>query len=289
MFRTATTTAALTALALGIPAAAGAASNIDVSAHAEIHAVADSAQALRMARVSADKARAAVRHSEDALGRAYHATVSQGEQSSEQGLEASAQFGAAAHAQSAKLAALVRTSHGSLRTAAAKALSQTGRWEATLVSRIADGLSQQQSSASAQQGTDVATVGNDQASVTTTIVLTASDQGLRDGLRNVLDRTTATALVAQADLAQAVSDLRQRSQEQGQKTMTDAKTALHEAGQKVADAVQSSGEAGVSFTVDGGTVRMDDLAMRTVDPGSAPASASASGEAHVSVGGGGRR
>jgi hypothetical protein len=281
MFRSATTTAAITALALGLPAGATAAP-VDASIHAEAHAVVDSANALQMARAGADRAKALVQRSEAEMHKAY-------EDSKSQGLEASAKFGAAAHEQSAKLAALVRTSHGSLRAAAAKALSQTGRWEATLVAKTADRLDEQQSSASAQQGDTVATIGDDQASITTTIVVTASDEGLRDSLRSGLDKATAYALLAQADLAQAVERLKQRSEDEGQQSMADAQSSLHEDGQKVADAVQSSGRADVSFTVDGGSVRMDDLAVGTVDPSNSPVQASATGEAHVSVNGGGRR
>jgi hypothetical protein len=183
----------------------------------------------------------------------------------------------------------VRTSHGSLRTAAASALSQTGRWEAALVSRVADRLQRQQSSASAQQGNDVATVGDEQASVTTTIVVTASDDRLREGVRKGLERTMAIALVAQADLAKAVAELEQRSQGDGRQGMADAHSSLSDDAHRIGDALRRSGEADVTFSVDGGSVRADDLAARTVDTSDSPATASASGEAHVKVDGGERR
>jgi hypothetical protein len=100
MFRTATTTTtALAVLALGTTGTAVAA-NVDASAHAEAHAVIDSAKALRMARAGADRAKAYVQSSEDSLGRAYQATASQSRQSSAKGLQATADFSAAAHAQS---------------------------------------------------------------------------------------------------------------------------------------------------------------------------------------------
>jgi hypothetical protein len=288
MFRTSIITTAALATALALPAGAGAAS-VDAAAHLEAHAVADSGKALRQLRTSAEKAKESVDSSSAALKRAYAISIAQGNQSSAKGLDAAAQFSAAAQAQGDNLEAVVEKAKGGLKTAAADALAKSGRMEADLVARVAKGLEQQQASTSSAQGDDVADIGGAHASLTATIVVTASGDGLRRKVRAQLDKVTAVALQAQARLVQAVAELRDRSQGQGQAGMADAQGSLQKDGQKLNEAVARSGRADVSFSVENGNVTMGDLAQRTVDTGDSPASASAKGEAHVAVDRGERR
>jgi hypothetical protein len=292
MFRISITKSALalSAVALALPAGASAGS-VDVAAKLEAHAVLDSGKALRQVRSSAEKARDSVDRSAASLKRAYAITIAQGQQSSAKGLEAATQFSVAARAQGDNLEALVEKAKGGLKTAAADALAKTGRMEADLVARVAKGLEQQQASTSAQQGEDVADVGSAQASLTASIVVTASGDNLRRKVRGQLDQVTALALRAQARLVQAVAELRKRSEGQGQAGMASAQSSLAQDGEKLNETVRRSGRADVTFSADSnGNVTMGDLSQRTVDAGSdSPASASAQGEAHVAVDRGGRR
>lgn len=263
MFRISSTTALMTAAAMALPGAASA--KVDASIHAEAHAVVDGAKAVALAKDSAARAEAAVERSRDSMHKAYVMTVGKGQQ-------ATASFSAEADAQAEKLGQVVRRSHGSLRAAAVKALADTGRWQATLVSGTAQRLQDGKTETTTQ-------LGDDSAGLTATIVLTASSDGLAKSLRGKLDEAAARTLKALADLADAV---RRGSDEQ-------AKAAMDDDGEQVADAVDRSGRADVTFSVDGGTVTLGQLALRTVDTSESPVQAQASGEGHLVLGGGGRR
>jgi hypothetical protein len=288
MSRLATTTVLLTTAALAFPAVAGAAS-VDASAHLETHALADSAAALQRVHGGVDRAKRLINRSESSLKRAYAITMAHGAQTSVHGMQTSAAFSAAAQTQGADLAAIVDRARGALKTAAATALSRTSRLEASLVASLADDLQQQQGPASAQQGDSVAAIGGDQASLTTSIVVTASGDGIGHSVQAGLDRATAVALVAQGDLAQAVADLRDRTQGESQSTMAGTHASLQKDGSVTAQAIRHSGRADVSFSIDNGSVTLGQLAQRSVDTGDGPAAASASGEAHVAVGQAGSR
>jgi hypothetical protein len=282
-----TTTLLLTTAALAVPASAGAAT-VDASAHLETHSLADSGAALQRVHHGVQRARRLVARSESSLQHAYALTMAHGTQTSAQGMQASASFSAAAQAQGADLAAIVSRARGALKTAAADALARTGRLEAAVVAGLANDLEQQQGSMSAQQGTGVSAVGDHQASLTTSIVVTASGDSIRQSLQSRLDRATAAALVAQGKLAQAVADLRDRTQGQSQSTMAATQASLQQNGSAIADAISRGGRADVSFSIDNGTITLGQLAQRSVDAGG-PAGVSASGEAHVAVGQGGAR
>lgn len=288
MFRTTTITAvALTAAAFALPAGAGAAS-VDAAAHLEAHAVADSGAAVRQVDASTQRAKELISRSAAKLRRAYSITTAQGAQASGRGLEAAAQFSAAADAQGNDLSAIVEDSKGSLRAMAASVLARTGRLEARLVAQVATGLEQQNDSTSSAQGDSVSEVGDDHASLTASIVVAASDDGVRRGLQARLDKTTAIALSAQAQLVQAVADLRRRSEGDGQAGMAQAQASLRKSGEQLSQAVRSSGRADVSFSVDNGHVTLGEMAQQTVVSGDSPVSASAQGEGHVAVDRGGR-
>lgn len=278
MFRTttlATATTALAALALAAPGGAAAAS-IDAAATLEAHAVADSGQALSLARSSAARAKRAVADSSTALRRAYAITVAQGTQSSGRGLDAAAQFSAAAQLQSDRLADVVERAHGGLRTAAAQALARTGRMEAELAARVAHGLEQQSSTASAQQGQDVAEVGGAQAEVTASVAAAASDDGLLDRVQAGMDRVTSSSVAAQARLLAAVADLRERTEGQSGGSMTTAQTSLRDSMEDLVGRLRSSGRWEVDYE-------------KSVETGDGLVSASARVQAHASVDAGGRR
>lgn len=280
--------AGLSAAALGLPGVAGAAP-VDASARLEVHAVADSARAVSLARSSSQRALAAVKRSEARMKRAYALTVARGRAESGSTLAAAVRFSAAADAQGDRLATLVERSRGSLKAAAADALARSGRMQAALVAGIARGLERQQGGASAEQSSGVSDAGGSQASLTATIVVAASDDGLRRALRTRLDEATAAGLRAQARLAAAVADLAARSQSQGRDGMAATEVQLRRHARALRAALQRSGRADVAFSVDGGRVTLGELAMRGADAGQdGPAIASASGEAHVSVGGGSR-
>jgi len=287
MSRFATTAALLSSVALAIPAAAGAAP-VNGSAHFEAHAVADSGAALAHIHQGAQRVTEMVRRSEAALSRAYTITMSHGAQTSAQGMQASAAFSAAAQTQGDDLAAIVRKGRGALKAAAAGALARTGQLQARVVNGLADAMDQQDE-VSAQQGDDTSSVGDSQAGLTTTIVVTASGDGIRQAIQNRLDRATAAALMAQARLQQAVADLRDRAQGESQSTAADTQASLQHDGSMTADVVRRSGRADVTFSIDNGSVTLGQLSQRGADTGDAPVNASASGEAHISAGQGGSR
>lgn len=272
---TLTTTAALAVAALSLPAGAGAAP-IDAAVKLEARAVADSAKALSMARDSTAKAKSVVRRSESALRRAYKISIAESQKSSADGLEAAAAFSASANAQGENLSTLVERSKGSTKAVAADALADTGRMEATLVARVAEGLEAQRQGASAQQCDDVASVGEDQAQLTATLALTASGEGLRDAVQKQLDRTTAASIEAQARLVEAVAALRERSEAQGEASMISAQASLKRSGEEMAAALRRSGRWDVTYE-------------KTISTGDGPATVSATVAAHAGVESGGRR
>lgn len=269
-----TTTAALAAAALALPAGAAAA-QVDAAAKLEAHAVVSSAKALSQVRESAGKVKRTIQRSELALKRAYKITVAHGQQASAQGLEASASFSAAAQAQGENLSAIVERSEGSVKTAAAEALATTGRMEAAIVARVAGDLEAQQETASPEQGDDVASVGDAQAQLTATLAVTASSTGLRTAVEKQLDTTTAVSVKAQARLVEAVTELRERSEAQGQAGMASAQASLEESGEFMADALRRSGRWEVSY--------------ETTGTGEGPVTVSATVQAHAVVEHGGRR
>jgi len=275
MSRLTITTTALAAAALAIPAGAGAAP-VDAAVKLEAHAVADSAKALSLVRDSSMKAQRTIRHSERALRGAYKITIARGEHASADGLEAATTFSASAQAQGENLSAIVERSRGSLKTAAADALATTGRMEAALVARVAEGLDDQQESNSVEQGDDVASVGGDHAQLTATIALTASGAGLRDAVEDRLDRTTEASIKAQARLVEAVAELRQRSQAQGEAGMASAQESLKSSGEDMVAALLRSGRWEVSYE-------------KTISSGEGPATVSTTVQAHAVVDHGGRR
>lgn len=272
---TITSTAALAAAALAIPAGTAAA-QVDAAAKLEASAVVSSAKALSQVRDSAAKVKRTIARSELALKRAYKITIAQGQQASAQGLEASASFSAAAQEQGENLSAIVERSEGSVKTAAADALATTGRMEAALVARVASDLEGQQGTASAEQGEDVASVGDAQAQLTATLAVTASSTGLRTAVEKQLDKTTAVSIKAQARLVEAVTELRERSDAQGQAGMASAQASLEESGEAMAEALRRSGRWAVSYE-------------KTIGTGEGPVTVSATVQARTVVEQGGRR
>jgi hypothetical protein len=265
---TITTTALAATAALALPGAATAAP-VDAAAHLEASAVVNSAGALDQVGENAAKAKRAIQRSELALKRAYRIAR-------DQGLDASAKFAASADAQGDNLSAIVEQSNGSLKSAAAKALARTTQMEADLVARSADGLDDQQQSASAAQSEDVSSLGEDHASLTATIAVTASDAGIRAAVQRQMDTATAASVKAQADLVEAVDNLRKRSEGQGQSAMVSLQASLERSGKNLADALESSGRWDVSYE-------------KTVGTGEGPVSATATVQAHAVVDHGGRR
>jgi hypothetical protein len=252
MSRLTITTTVLAAAALALPGAAFA-SPVEAAAHLEAHAVVDSGSALDQVHGSAAKAKRMLQRSELALKRAYAISVAQGHESSAKGIDAAAKFSASAQAQGENLSAIVEKSRGSLKTAAADTLAKTGRMDAALTARVAKQLEAQQTSASTEQGQDVAAVGGNQADLTATIALTASGQGLHDAAQEQLDKATQASVKAQARLVKAVSDLRDRTEENGQGSMSSAQVSLQHGLAGVADALRRSGRWDVSFEKTAGT------------------------------------
>lgn len=269
MFRIIPPAVALSTAALALPAGAGA--QVDVSVHAEAHAVADAGRAAQLAHRSAAAARRAVADSQASMQRAYALTIRHGRDATAQGMEAAVRFSAAADAQGDRLQRVVERSRGRLKAAAAQALARTGSWEARVVQAAAQGL---------QRGQDeqAAAIGDSQSDVAATLVVTASSDELRSRARKAIDTATARALKALSELAGAVR------REGG----AQAQSAMHAAGLQVAGAVRRSGRADLVFSVDGGTVTLNQLALRTLDMSGSPVQASASGDAHVVVDGGRR-
>jgi hypothetical protein len=265
---TITTTALAATAALALPGVAAAAP-VDAAAHLEAHAVVDSAKALDQVRGNAAKAKRLIKRSELALTRAYRITR-------DEGLDASAKFAASAQAQGENLSAIVERSNGALKRSAAEALAQTTRLEADLVARAADGLDAQRESASASQSEDVSSLGADHASLTATIAVTASDAGLRPAVQREMDTATAASVTAQADLVEAVENLRTRSEAQGQASMVSLQASLERSGRSLADALERSGRWEVSYE-------------KTIGTGEGPVAATATVQAHAVVDHGGRR
>jgi hypothetical protein len=280
MFRITTTTAALATLALALPGAA-AAGPLEASAHLEAHAVLDSGKAVALAHSSADKAKDLVGRSEARMKRAYDITVQQGNSASAQGLEASAQFSSSAQAQGDKLAELVRRSRGSLKAAAADALARTGRLQAALVARISKGVSEQQDNASQEQAQGISEVGDDNASLTATIVVTASGNGVKPGLRRALERTGEKVREAHGRLMAAVAELRKRSEGQGQQAMGQTQSSLAQDDCQMSRAVRDSKNVDVTASAQDGNVKVGDT--NVADTGDHSGAVAASGEAHVAV------
>lgn len=270
-----TTTAALAAAALVIPAGAGAAP-VDVAAKLEAHAVVSSEKALSQVRASAAKVKRTIQRSELALKQAYEITVAEGQRAKADGLEASASFSAAAQAQGENLSAIVERSTGSVKTTAAGALAATGRMEAEIVAQVAADLEAQQDSASSEQGEDVASVGDAQAQLTATMAVTAASTGLRNAVAGQLDATTALSVKAQARLVEAVTELRERSEAQGQAVIASAQASLEQSGEFMAEALRRSGRWEVSYEETTGT-------------GEGPVTVSATVQANAVVEHGGRR
>lgn len=274
MTRLTVTTAALAAVALAVPAGAGAAP-IDVAIKLEARAVADSARAVSLVRDSAVKASSAVRQSQRQLRRAYVITLAQGSQTSSKGMQAAAAFSASAETQGDHLSTLVERSHGSVKTTTAKALASIGRMEAELISRVAEGLGTQKEATSEHQGAAAASLGDDQAQLTATLALTASSTGVREAAQEQLDKTTAASVRAQARLVQAVAELRQRSEDQGEAGMASAQASLKRSSDEMVAALRRSGRWEVSYA-------------KTVATGDGPVAASATVDAHLVVDGGRR-
>lgn len=281
MFRITTTTAALATIALAVPGAV-AASPIEASAQLEAHAVLDSGKALAVAKSNADRAKDLVQRSEAQMKKAYALTVSQGQSAKGKGLDASAQFSSSAQAQGDKLAALVESSKGSLKAAAADALAETGELQAKLVKRVADGVKRQDESASASQAQGIGEVGSDNASITATIVVTASGNGVKPGLRRALERAGSEVRKAHGKLLDAVAELRKRSEGQGQEAMGRTQSSLSEDDCQMGQAINGSKRADANFAAQNGEVKVGDQGVGA--PGATDA-ASATGEAHVSING----
>jgi hypothetical protein len=265
---TITTTALAATAALALPGAAAAAP-VDAAAQLEAHAVIDSAKALDQLRGNAAKAKRMIQRSELALTRAYRITR-------EEGLDASAKFAASAEAQGENLSAIVERSNGAVKRSAAEALAKTTQMEADLVARAADDLDAQQQSTSAEQSEDVSSLGADHASLTATIAVTASGGGLRKAVQREMDSATAMSVKAQADLVEAVENLRSRSEAQGQASMVSLQASLARSGRSLADALERSGRWEVSYG-------------KTIGTGEGPVSATATVQAHAVVDHGGRR
>ena len=263
----------LAAAALVVPATAVAAP-IDASAHLEAHAVADSAQAVRLAKNAAGRAREAVQRSTAELKRAHAMTVAHSQQASADGSAMSAQFSAAAEAQGQNLADVVESSQGRLKRAAADALAKTTALQAGLAKKVAAQLERQNEAATSQQGDDVTQVGGSNASLAATVAVTVSGENLKQGLRRQLDKVTDAAMVAQAKLIAAVADLRQRTESDGQGNMAATQSSLQQGGCDMARAIRRSGRTDTAFSKSWSS-----------DDGSA--AASLSGEAHVRVDDGG--
>jgi hypothetical protein len=268
MSRLTITTTALAAAALALPGVAGA-SSVDAAAKLEAHAVIDSAQALDQVRGEAAKAKQSIQRSEIKLKKAFSIAR-------DQGTEAGARFAAAADAQGDNLAAIVERSKGGLQAKAADALAKTTALQAKLVSETADDLERRDQATSASEGDDVSSMGEDHASLTATIAVTANEEGLRAGLQREMDKATATSVKAQAELAKAVQDLRDRSEAQGKASMTSLQASLQRSGEDMAGALERSGRWEVSYE-------------KTIGTGEGPVSASASVQAHAIVDAGGRR
>jgi hypothetical protein len=90
--------------------------------------------------------------------------------------------------------------------------------DASLVTRVSDGVDTVQSEPTPAEGQDLATVGADQAALSTTISSTASLDDLTSALQDQLGRAAATSVDAQASLQSAVADLSSR--------LTDAATGV---------------------------------------------------------------
>lgn len=270
MFRITPPAAALTLAALALPAAASA--GVDASVKAEASAVAGAGKAAQLVDRSAAAAREAVARSQASMRRAYTLTVRHGRDASAQGMQAAVRFSAAAEAQGEQLQSVIDGSRGRVKAAAAQALARTGTWEARVVGVAAQDLQRGQDEQAAQ-------LGDTQSGVAVSLVAGASSEGLRRSARRTLDVATARGLKALSALAAAV---KRRGDAQAQ-------SAMHDAGLQVTQAVRGSGRADLTFSVGGGTVTLGQLALRTMDTSASPAQASASGEAHVVVGGGARR
>jgi hypothetical protein len=282
MFRITTTVVTLATLALAFPGGA-AAGPVEASAHLEAHAVADSGKALALAKSSAGRAKELVRSSEAKMKQAYGITVGQGQAASAQGLEASAQFSSSAQAQGDKLAELVQRSRGGLKAAAAKALAETGQMQATLVARLAKGIEQQEEGGSTDQAEGIGEVGADNASLTATIVVSASGQGLKSSLRRALERVGVAVRAAHGRLLAAVSELRSRSEGQGEAAVAQTQSSLEQDDCEMAAAANGSKRADASFSAQNGGVTVGDQTV--ADSGPSSDAVSATGDAHVAVNG----
>ena len=279
MFRITTTTAALATLALALPGTA-AAGPLEASASLQAHAVLDASKAASLAKSNGDKAKELIARSEAEMKKAYALTVAQGQSAQGKGLEASAQLSSSAQAQGDKLSAIVDRSKGSLKSAAADALAKTGELQAKLVDRVAKGVKQQDDSASATQAQGISNVGSDNASLTATIVVTASGDGVKPGIRRALERAGEKVRDAHGKLMSAVAELRKRSEGQGQEAMGQTQSSLSKDDCQMNQAFDGSKQADAKFAAQDGDVRVGD---KDVDTGTGSGVASATGEAHVSI------
>jgi hypothetical protein len=267
MSRLTITTTALAAVALAVPGAAAA--SADVAAKFEASAVVNSANALDQARGDAAEARQSIERSSLALQHAYRVAR-------DRGVEAGAKFAAAADEQGDNLAAIVERSKGALQRKAAESLSKTTALEAKMASNVADDLEQRDEGTSSKESQQVSSLGDDHASLTATIAVTASDEGLRDAVQRHMDSATAASVKAQADLVKAVQDLKDRSEAERQRSMSSLQASLERSGSDMAAALERSGRWEVSYE-------------KTIGTGEGPATASVTVQAHAVVDAGGRR
>ena len=268
MFRKTITVATIVAAGVTVVPGAAQAAPVQAAVKLEATAVVNADKAVDLARSNARKAGQAVARSEQAMQRAYRITL-------DEGRAASVKFSAAAEAQGESLAAVVERSQGRLKAKAADALAETGRMEATLVARLADEL-ERADRASDEQGEAAGAMGDDHASLTAEIAVTASEEKLRDALQRELDTVTRKSVEAQTRLASAVSELRKRSEGESQASMAKAESSLEENVTDVVAALRRGGRWDVSYE-------------KTVGSEGDPVQVTVAARGHVSVGQGGRR
>lgn len=268
MFRKTITATAVAAASVVLLPGAAQAQGVQAAAKLEATAVVQSDKAVDLARSNAAKAEAAVQRSEAAIKRAFTMTV-------DEGRKAYVSFSAAAEAQGDNLAAVVDKARGDLKKEAADAMATTGRLEAQLVSKLSKQL-ENSDQASAQQGDTAASVGDSHASLTADIAVTASEANLRGALQRELDAVTKRSVEAQARLAAAVAELRERSEGQGEQSMATAEGSLADSVSDLVALLRSGGRWDVSYD-------------KTVGGENDPVQVSVAARAHASVGQGGRR
>lgn len=257
MFRKTTTIATLAAASVTLLPGAAQAGDVQAAAKLEASAVVNSDRAVDLARENARKAEALVNRSEAAMKQAFAKSVDEGK-------AAYVKFSAAAEAQSENLSTVVEKSRGELEREAADALAATAKMEATLVARLAQEL-ERSDEASSEQGEAAADMGGDHASIAAEVAVVLSTDNLQAGVRRELDATARKSAEAQARLAAAVEELRQRSEGESKSFLAG-----------LADALARGGRWDVSY-------------QKTIGDDSSPAKVSVAAQAHASVGQGGRR